>query len=170
MILETPRLLIREFTSDDAAFIYTLMNTASWLRFIGDRNIHSEEDALEHIESKLIADYKTLGFGFWCVVEKSSGLPIGMNGLIKRENLHDVDLGFAFLPESAGKGYAYESSRLILDYAKEALKLEKLIAITNQDNTRSQALLEKLKFKSRGVVTVKAEWGESLLYEKQLAD
>ena len=91
-----------------------------------------------------------------------------MNGLIKREALENVDHGFAFLHEFSGKGFAFESSKAILKYAYETLKLDKLVAITDQENVRSQALLETLEFKKIGLRTVKAEWGESLFYEKTL--
>jgi RimJ/RimL family protein N-acetyltransferase len=91
-----------------------------------------------------------------------------MNGLIKRDNLEHVDLGFAFLPEVNRHGFAYESSLPIIDFAKDSLKLSKLIAITDEHNLASQGLLEKLEFTRVGVVTVKEEWGESLLYEKHL--
>ena len=168
MLIQTSRLQIREFNSDDAQFLLKLMNTPEWLRFIGERNIHSEEDAIKHIETNLVPSYTQHGFGFWCVIEKETGVPVGMNGLIKRDNLEDVDHGFAFLPEYTGRGFAYESSRIILNYARDVLEINKLIAITDQDNTRSQALLEKLEFTRIGIVTVKAEWGESLLYEKFL--
>ena len=168
MILETPRLIIREFTNHDALFIYTLMNTPGWLRFIGDRQIVSTDAAKTHIENNLMPSYATNNFGFWCVIEKASGSPIGMNGLIKREALENVDHGFAFLPEFSGKGFAFESSKAILKYAYEALKIDKLVAITDQENVRSQALLETLEFKKIGLRTVKAEWGESLFYEKTL--
>lgn len=168
MIIETPRLLIREFSPNDAAFIYTLMNTSGWLRFIGDRQIVSTDAAKTHIENNLMPSYKTNNFGFWCVIEKDSGLPIGMNGLIKREVLENVDHGFAFLPEFSGLGFAYESSNAILKYAHEKLAIDKLVAITDQENIRSQALLKKLDFKKIGLRTVKAEWGESLFYEKEL--
>lgn len=168
MLIETSRLLIRAFKPDDALFLLKLMNTPEWLRFIGERNIHSEEDAINHIEANLIPSYIQNGFGFWCVIEKETGAPVGMNGLIKRESLEDVDHGFAFLPEFTGRGFAYESSISILNYARDVLEINKLIAITDQDNTRSQALLEKLEFTRIGIVTVKAEWGESLLYEKYL--
>jgi RimJ/RimL family protein N-acetyltransferase len=168
MLIETSRLLIREFKPDDAIFLRTLMNTPEWLRFIGERNIHSDDDAITHIESNLAPSYTKHGFGFWCVIEKETGVPVGMNGLIKRDNLEDVDHGFAFLPEYTGLGYAYESSKSILNFARDVLEIKKLIAITDQDNTRSQTLLEKLEFTRIGMVTVKAEWGESLLYEKFL--
>ena len=168
MLLETPRLLIRSFKQFDALFLLKLMNTPEWLRFIGERNIRSEEDAINHIETNLVTSYTQHGFGFWCVIEKETRVPVGMNGLIKRDNLEDVDHGFAFLPEFTGRGFAYESSRSILNYARDVLEINKLIAITDQDNTRSQALLEKLEFTRIGIVTVKAEWGESLLYEKYL--
>jgi len=143
-VLETNRLTLRELSSDDAAFILRLLNEPSFLRFIGDKHVRTLDDARQYIHDGPIASYKKNGFGLYLVQLKSTETPIGMCGLLKRETLSDVDIGFAFVPESWNKGYAFESAAAIMSYAKDVLKLPRIVAITNKDNEASAKLLEKL--------------------------
>ena len=108
-MLETDRLVIRAFVANDAGFIVELVNDPAWLLYIGDKNIRSRDDAARYIEDGPRAMYRRAGFGLWLVALKD-GTPIGMCGLIKRDGLEDVDLGFAFLPAHRGFGYAHEAA------------------------------------------------------------
>src|SRR5688572_6108430 len=117
-IAETERLLITEFTFDDATFIQELVNTPSWIENIGDRNVKSEKDAKRYLENGPLKSYNEHGFGLYKVTLKETNLPIGMCGLIKRDMLEDVDIGFAFLPAYEGKGYGFESSSAVLNFAR----------------------------------------------------
>jgi RimJ/RimL family protein N-acetyltransferase len=148
--LETARLNLREFTLDDAPFFLALVNDADWLRFIGDRNVHTLDEARAYLAKHYIARYEQDGIGFYLTALKDSGVPIGMCGLIKREGLSDIDIGFAFMPEYRGNGYAIEAARATLVYARETLKLKRIVAITVPDNVNSISLLEKigLRFES----------------------
>ena len=143
-ILHTERLLLREFTLDDAAFILSLVNTPSWLEFIGDRNIHSIEDAEAYLKNGPITSYKTNDYGLSAIVLKAIQTPVGMCGLVNRETTDYIDIGFALLPEYTGKGYAYEIAASTMDYAKNILGIEKVVAITNANNVSSIKLLNKL--------------------------
>ena len=143
-IAQTSRLTLRCFTTADAEFILALVNDPDWIRFIGDRNVHSLDDARTYIENRLIAVYARQGFGFWCVALKESNEPIGMCGLIRRDGLDDVDIGFAFLPRHRGQGYALEAAQATLTYARNVLGLRRIVAITAVDNERSARLLQKL--------------------------
>jgi RimJ/RimL family protein N-acetyltransferase len=143
-ILNTERLLLREFTLEDAPFILTLVNTPSWLEFIGDRNIHSIENAKAYLISGPMASYKTNGYGLSAIVLKEDNTLLGMCGLVNRDNTDYVDIGFALLPEFVGKGYAYEISSSTMAYAKNILGIEKVVATTNANNTSSIKLLNKL--------------------------
>lgn len=142
--IETERLTLREFTSEDAVFLLRLLNSPTWLRFIGDREVRSMEDALVYIQEKFVSVYKKWGFGFYLTQLKEGSVPIGMCGLVKRDYLEDVDVGFAFLPEYTGKGYAFEAAQAVLDFAKERLHLDRIIAVTGKDNNTSIHLLKKL--------------------------
>src|SRR5690349_18580516 len=101
-VLETDRLVLRQLSTDDDAFILELLNDPGWLRFIGDRGVRTLEDARRYILSGPVDMYERLGFGLYAVELKAGGSPIGMCGLLKRATLPEVDLGFAFLPRYAG--------------------------------------------------------------------
>jgi ribosomal-protein-alanine N-acetyltransferase len=145
-VLETERLALRRLTPEDAAFMRRLVNEPSWLEFIGDRGVRTEEDAREYLRTGAIASYETHGFGLWAVTLRDSDAPIGICGLVRRDFLDDVDLGFAFLPEFQAKGYGREAGAAVVDYARRVLGLARLVAITVPANSRSIALLEKLGF------------------------
>ena len=113
-VLKTERLVLRHLNAEDAPFILRLLNEPSWLQFIGDRGVRTLADAQRYIETGPIEMYGRLGFGLYHVRLAQSGEPIGMCGILKRESLKDVDLGFAFLPEFWGKGYAREASAAVL--------------------------------------------------------
>ena len=143
-VLQTERLALRELTVDDAAFIRELVNEPSWIRFIGDRGVRSVDDARAYLEKGPIAMYARFGFGLWAVELKETGEAAGLCGLIKRDALEDVDIGFAFLPRFWGRGYALESAQAVLAYGREILGLDRIVAITSPDNDASIRLLEKI--------------------------
>jgi [ribosomal protein S5]-alanine N-acetyltransferase len=145
-LIQSERLSIRHLTLEDSAFIFNLLNDSSWIKYIGDKGIKTEEDAKKYIQNGPVQMYTDYGFGLYVVSLKESGVPIGMCGLIKRPSLEDIDLGFAFLPEYTGKGYGFESASAVIQYEKERLSLNKIVAITTLDNTSSQNLLIKLGF------------------------
>lgn len=138
------RLVIRHLGLDDAAFIFQLLNQESWRKFIGDKQIRSLEDAQHYLIDGPLKMYQEYGFGLFAVQRQIDGALIGICGLIKRDNLPDVDIGFALLEEYANCGYAYEAALIIKDYALKQLNLKRLIAIVNPDNQRSIKLLEKI--------------------------
>ncbi len=144
IVLKTERLQLRLLTEADADFMFMLMNTEGWKQFIGDRGIRNAEDALQYMQKVYLPSYTTHGFGFYAVELLGESTPIGLCGLIKRAELEDTDIGFAFLPEYAGKGYATESAVAVLQFAKEELKLKSIVAITAPDNVLSLNVLRKI--------------------------
>jgi RimJ/RimL family protein N-acetyltransferase len=146
----TERLILRKITVEDADFLLELVNTPSWLEYIGDRNIHTIEAATEYIINGPLPFYAKHGFGSYCLELRDSGKRIGMCGLYKRDNLNYYDLGFALLPEFEGKGYAREACRFVLNESRNVLKFQSLLAITNKSNLRSIQLLERLGFEWKG--------------------
>ena len=164
VVLETTRLILRHQTVDDAEFIFTLVNDPSWLRFIGDRGVRSVEDARNYIRKGAMDSYSRHGFGLYLTALKDSGTPIGICGLVKRETLDDVDIGFAFLPQYAGVGYAYESACAVMAHAKNDIGLKRVIAITNPDNVASIRLLEKLGLAFERKIRVAADKDEINLF------
>ena len=152
MVLETARLRLREIDAGDAAFILELVNDPGWLRYIGDRGVRTLDDARGYIDRGPQALYRKLGFGLWLVELKDGGTPIGMCGLIKRDTLEHVDLGYAFLPKWRGHGYAQESAAAARDYAFEVLGLDRIVAVTTPDNEASGKLLGRLGFTFEGLI------------------
>ena len=146
-ILETDRLLIRQLTVDDANFILELLNDPSFIQNIGDRNVRTVEDAKAYVLNGPVASYAKNGFGHSLVILKVPGESIGMCGLIKRDVLEDVDIGYAYLPRYWTKGYAIEAALAMKSYAKETVRLNRLVAIVDPANAGSTRVLEKLGMK-----------------------
>ncbi|MCY7360330.1 MAG: GNAT family N-acetyltransferase [Rudanella sp.] len=147
LILETDRLSIRQLTLTDAPFIVELVNTPGWLRFIGDRDIKTNEQAENYLTNGPMASYTQNGFGLFGVELKSEKTLIGMCGLIKRKTLPNPDIGFAFLPGWMGIGFAFEAANAVMALATNTLKLPTVLAITLPDNQPSRKLLEKIGLK-----------------------
>ena len=162
-VIETARLTLREITEDDAEFILKLLNTSSFIRFIGDRGVRSVKQATEFIENCYRQSYREHRYGLYMVELKavyalanvqasakmraSAPIQIGICGFVKRNTLPEPDLGFAFLPEYEKHGYGFESASAAISYGREVFGFGRILAITTPDNNRSEALLEKLGFK-----------------------
>jgi RimJ/RimL family protein N-acetyltransferase len=163
-VAETERLLVRWLNPGDSAFILELVNEPSWIQYIGDKDVKTLQDALRYIENGPMAMYTRVGLGLYLVELREMGEPIGICGLIKREALEDVDLGFAFLPRFWRKGYAFEAATAVVRYGSTVLGLRRIVAILSQDNHRSSKLLEKLGFCSEGTIRVPPNDKELKLY------
>ncbi|MDT5294697.1 MAG: hypothetical protein QOJ76_1577 [Acidobacteriota bacterium] len=144
IVLETERLILRRLSTDDAGFILELLNEPSFLRYIGDKGVRTIEDARRYILSGPVESYERNGFGLYLVELKDGELPVGISGLVKRNALEHPDVGFAFLPAYWSKGYAFEAASAVMAYAREALGLTRILAITTPDNEASAGLLIKL--------------------------
>ena len=156
--LRTPRLWIRRVTPSDAPFFLALLNSPGWLRFIGDRNVHTLEEAADYIRNRILPGYTRPGYGSFLVGPLGSNDPAGFVGVFERESLSSPDFGFAFLPAWQGVGYAFEASQALLQ-RPEIEALPALLAISLPDNERSIRLLRKLGFVEDGT----AESGEDTL-------
>ena len=144
LVLETARLRLRWFAPTDAAFILQLLNEPSWIANIGERHVHTLEAADTWIRERLIGNYEKQGFGFWAVERAADRALMGMCGLVKRDTLPAVDLGYAFLPAYWGQGYAREAAAACLAYASNVLGLRRVLAITGPDNAPSARVLETI--------------------------
>jgi RimJ/RimL family protein N-acetyltransferase len=162
--MTTGRLLIRQFVIDDAEFIVELLNQPSFIRFIGDKKVRTVDDGRSYITTGPIDSYQRHGFGLCLVELNGRKVPIGMCGVLKRESLPDPDLGFAFLPEYWGKGYAFEAASAALDQARNVFRLARILAITNPDNDASIKLLAKLGFQFERVMKLSSDADEVKLF------
>jgi len=163
-LLQTGRLRLRELDEHDAAFMLELLNEPGWIRFIGDRGIRTEEAARDYLRRGPMKMYRERGFGLWCVEVKPAGTPVGICGLIKRDGLEDVDIGFAFLARHERQGYGVESARAVMAHARGALGLQRIVAITSVDNHGSIGLLEKIGLRFEKMVTMPGDDEEIKLF------
>ena len=167
-LLETDRLLLRRLVQDDAPFILRLLNEPSWLEFIGDKGVRTLDEARGYLARGPIDMYERLGFGLYLTELRDGATPLGICGLIKRESLPDVDIGFAFLPEHWGKGYGYESAAAVLTHAKNDFLLERIVAIVSPDNRKSIRVLERLGMVLENSLDLQDGHGKTLLFSRNL--
>ena len=163
-ILETSRLTITPLTLADAAFIVELVNDPDWIRFIGDKHVHTLADAEAYLRNGPLAMYERHGFGLFRVDRRSDGSAVGMCGLIRRDGLDDVDIGFAFLAAARGQGFASEAAAAVMDYGFRELGLTRIVAITDLDNHASSRVLEKLGMRFTGTRTLPGDTTELKVY------
>lgn len=157
-VLETERLVLRRMTETDAAFVLGLLNEPSFLHFIGDRHVRTLDAAREYIVNGPMASYARHGFGLYLTLRKEDRVPIGICGLLKRDTLDDVDLGFALVPAFWSQGYASEAAGAMLAFGIDVLELPRIVAVVNPDNGASIRVLEKLGLRfSRMVRLVQGE-------------
>lgn len=151
LIAETERLLLREIVETDEGFVNKLLNSDSFIKYIGDRGVRNDTDAAKFIRERYRQSYADNGYGLYAVILKASGLPIGICGFVRRDSLPGPDIGFAFLPEHERKGYGYESASASMAYGRKSLGFDTVYAITSPGNDASEKLLGKLGFDSLGL-------------------
>jgi RimJ/RimL family protein N-acetyltransferase len=143
-IFETERLILRQMRIEDAEFIFELVNEPAFIRNIGDKGVRTLEDARNYILTGPVASYAKFGFGLYLVELRETEEAIGICGLLKRDSLEDVDIGFALLERFRRKGFARESAAAVVGYGRNALGLKRIVAITSPDNEGSMRVLEKI--------------------------
>ena len=156
-VLETERLILRQLTQDDAEFIFELLNEPSWIQNIGDRHIRTLDDARAYIVNGPVASYAKNGFGLYLIVLKEANESIGMCGLIRREGLEDVDIGYALLPRYWSNGYAVEAAQAVKEYAKNVVGLKRIVAIVDPANQGSIRVLEKIGLRYEKMIRLSAD-------------
>lgn len=157
VVCETGRLRVRHFSIDDAPFIVRLLNEPSFIRHIADKGVRTPDDARTYLRNGPLASYGRNGFGLSAVVHRDSGATIGMCGLIRRDGLPDVDIGYAFLPEFWSQGYAAEAVRGVLHSDARHHGLQRVVAVVNPDNAASIRLLQSLGFGFETMVVLPSE-------------
>lgn len=165
-MISTPRLVIRRFTVEDAPFVLRLLNERSFIENIADRGVRTPEQAVKYLETGPIASYAKHGLGLMLVQVGKTGAPIGMCGLIRRPGQPDVDLGYAYVPEAWGAGYAGEAAEAMLEIARRDFRLPRVAAFVSPGNDRSLRVLAKLGFEPAGKTRLNPADPEVLLYMK----
>ncbi len=156
-VIQTARLELREMREDDAAFIAVLLNQPSFIRFIGDRGVRTEADARRYIRDGPVSSYRVHGFGLYLVELTETQAPIGICGLLQRNELDDPDIGFAVAEPYQGNGYAYEAAAAVIVHSRNQPGIDRIGAITLADNAASIRLLQKLGMNYERPVTIGEE-------------
>jgi RimJ/RimL family protein N-acetyltransferase len=165
---ETARLKVRRLDFDDAPFLVGLLNQPSFLANIGDRGVRNVDDALRYLREGPLASYERHGFGLWHVSRRADDTAMGMCGLLKRDILPDVDLGYAFLPQFWGHGYAFEAAEATLRQAGEKFGLSRVIGVVSAGNAASIRVLEKLGMRFERMISMRPEEPDVRLYGRRL--
>ena len=168
--LETSRLILRRLDFDDAPFVVTLLNEPSYIANIGDKQVRSIDDAHRYLREGPMAMYEKHGFGLWRTARKSDGAAVGMCGLLKRDTLPDVDIGYAFLPAHWGQGYAHEAADATLRHGARKFGLKRVIGVVSEGNAGSIRVLEKLGMSFERMYPMRADEPEVRLYGRSLND
>lgn len=163
-VVETERLLLRKMEDSDAPFILELLNDPAFLKNIGDKNVRTLEDAVAYIRNAPVASYALNGYGLYLVERKEDGASIGMCGLVRRDTLPTTDIGYAFLPQYCGQGYAIEAATATIGYARDVLGISHVLAIVSVGNDPSSRLLEKLGMKRQGMMKLSDNSPEVIVY------
>lgn len=154
-VLRTDRLRLRWFdpaAEADQRFIIELVNDPDWIANIGQRNVSTCEQAEAFLRNGPTGMCEKLGFGLYLVERIADGVPVGMCGLIKRDTLPDIDIGYAFLPIARGQGFAREAAAAVLAWGRDTLGLKRVVAIVTPSNGRSLRLLASLGFGDEGTI------------------
>ncbi len=164
IVCETPRLWLRYLTLQDAPFILELLNEPEFIRNIGDRGVRTLEDARGYIQTVPVTGYRESGLGLYLIELRQDATPIGVCGLLKRDYLQDVDVGFALKEAFCGRGYAFEAAQAVIRRGREALGLGRIVAITSPDNHASIKLLRRLGLQFERTLRPPAVDRETSLY------
>ena len=152
IVCETKRLIIQHIELSDAEYALKQLNEESFIRFIADKQVRNIVDAQKYLRDGPMTSYQKYGFGRNVVLLKKNGVQIGMCGLVKRDELEHPDLGYAFLPDYWGKGYAIEASEAIISDAVITQGLKVILGVTLPDNQASNYLLTRIGFTQKGSI------------------
>jgi RimJ/RimL family protein N-acetyltransferase len=164
MILQTKRLMLRDFNVEDAAFVLRLANEPSFIAHIGDKGLRDLHDAEGFILEGYWTNQERSGYGMFLVCLKDGGDPAGCCGLLYRKNLDVTDIGFAFLPEFWNRGFAYEAAEAIMKYGYSTLGVNNIVGLTSEDNPGSIRLLKKLGMNLEKTVKMSDDDPGTVLY------
>ena len=167
-VLETERLILRELVPDDAPFMLELLNDPAYILNIADRGVRDVEGARRYLEERWRASYAEHGFGLWVVVHRETGASTGLCGLVRRDGLDDVDVGYAFLPAYRGRGFALESALGVKAHARDVVGLTRLVAIVTPGNARSIQVLERLGMCFERTLRLPGDASDVALYATEL--
>ena len=148
-ILETERLVLREFVKEDFQELFRMNSDAEIMQYVGDGSTRSYEEQIDELD-RLIRNYsKRPCLGIWATLLKGTHTFIGGSGLVYYDNTTEIEIGYRILKEHWNKGYATEASKALLRYGFEQLDLKKIVSSAHVDNIASRRVMEKTGLKFR---------------------
>ena len=151
LVTETPRLRLRRLTEGDAAFMLRLLNEPGYIANIGDKGVRTLDDAVTNLRTGPLDSYAVHGFGMWRMDRKSDGVAIGLCGLLRRNGMEDVEVGYALLAEHEGQGYTSEAALACRDLGLTVFGLPRIVGIVSPGNIASERILQKLGLTCQGL-------------------
>jgi RimJ/RimL family protein N-acetyltransferase len=143
IFLETERLILRRFTEDDIDNLVDLDSDPAvvW----GGRSTPREEVERDHIPAYLDYYQRYEGYGFWAVIEKSSGAFLGWFHYRPYEDapVDQPELGYRLRRSAWGKGYATEGSRALIRKGFTEFGVQRVVAFTYGEHHASRRVMEK---------------------------
>jgi RimJ/RimL family protein N-acetyltransferase len=167
---ETAHLILRPFTLDDAEAFLTLISLPDIIRYTGDTPASSVEEAREALRTRPLRDYALHGYGRLACIEKASGRLVGFSGLKYVEELGEVDIGYRFLPDCWGKGYATESARAVMAQGVREHGIRRIVGTVHPDNPASGRVLEKLGLRFERVLAADGDGAAFRLFARQFGE
>ena len=162
-ILETERLVLREWEPADAEALFRIVSDPEVMRYIDDGRPWADIARVRDWVERLQQSYRTRGYSRWAVVEKESGHAVGSCGFAPLPS-GEIDFGYLFAPECWGRGYATEVGRATLRHGFERLGFTEVVASVAPEHTPSRRVLEKLGFRYRGLEVLEGDKDESAIY------
>ena len=164
-IFDTERLILKATSENDSKFLFQLLNAENWIKYIGDKNINSIDDAKVYVNTKIVPQQKSHGYSVYTLIRKKDNLKIGTCGLYNRDGIEGFDIGFAVLPKYENMGYGFESAKKLINISFKEFSLDSLSAITTKDNISSIKLIEKLGFQFIKIIKLPYNEKEFQLFE-----
>ncbi|MEO7454765.1 MAG: GNAT family N-acetyltransferase [Gemmatimonadaceae bacterium] len=168
IVAETDRLTLRRMTEADAVHMLAILTDTDFVRFVGDRGVRTLEAAESYLRAGPMASYEQHGFGLYLVIRRDDESAVGVCGLLKRDYLEDVDVGYALLPHARGHGFALESVRAVSEHAARDVGVTRLLAIISPENAASRVVAERAGMREHRALT-DTNGHEVIVYEKLLA-
>ncbi len=177
-VLETERLTLRWFDEADAPFVLGLLNDPAWIANISDSGVRTVDAAKTWIAEKLVTSYWQKGHGLWAMQRKSDGALVGMCGLLERDTLPEIDVGYALAPAFRREGYAREAVQATLRYGRDVLGRSRILAIVSPDNAPSIRVLVSVGMQpdgdpyvdEQGRATRRFAWNDGLPFTSAKAE
>ena len=151
VILETERLILREWTLGDADALFQILRNAEVTRYLGDGQPYTEVEQARAWLVRTTTSRRAGRHGRWAVVEKASGKIIGSCGFAQLYGGPEIDFGYVVARPFWGRGYATEAASACLRYGFEKLKLAEVAAVVTPEHRASRRVLEKIGFAYQGL-------------------